>query len=282
MNRIRTILFPTDFSDASNQAFPYAASLAKAFGATLILLHVDGTGEDDGRGAATLEEAAKLDGIAETVRVKMKDKLPSHHIIELAKKQHCDLIVMATHGHPAILQFFLGGSTAEEVVRGSRVPVLIVKTDSDEPAPPFTGRLKEILFPTDLSQVSESAFTIAATFAKKFEARLFVLHVIDEDSIKFYHLAENADDGLMKERVEEFVKSHMASLPGADAIDSIHIREGNAESEILEFARENGIDVIAMATHGHSGIREDLLGSTTDQVIRQARCPVLALRGTWA
>jgi nucleotide-binding universal stress UspA family protein len=282
MNSIRTILFPTDFSDASNQVFPYAASLAKAFGATLILMHVVGSGKDDGRSAAGLEEAAKMNGIAETVRVKMKDKLPSHHIIELAKERQCDLIVMATQGRAAFLQFFLGASTAEEVVRGSSVPVLIVKTDADEPATPFTGRLKEILFPTDLSQVSESAFTIAATFAKKFDARLFVLHVIDEDSVKFYHPAESSDDGRLKERVYEFVKSHMASLPGADAITSIHILEGNAESAILEFASENGVDVIAMATHGHTGIREDLLGSTTDRIIRQSRCPVLALRGTWA
>ena len=282
MNRIQTILFPTDFSHLSNQAFPYAASLAKAFDAAIILMHVDGTGEGDGRVAASLEEAAKLNGVAETVRVKMKDKLPSHHIIEMAKERHCDLIVMATQGHPALLQVFLGNSTAEEVVRGSRVPVLIVRSDSEEPTPSFTGRLKEILFTTDLSQVSESVLPIAATFAKKFAARLFVLHVIDEESIKFYHPAEGADDGLMKERVEEFVRSHMAALPGADAIDSIHIREGNAETEIMKFARENGIDVIAMATHGHSGIRDDLLGSTTDRVIRQAGCPVLALRGTWA
>ena len=58
MNSIRTILFPTDFSEASYQAFPYAAALAKAFGATLIMMHVEGSGEGDGRVAAGLEEKA--------------------------------------------------------------------------------------------------------------------------------------------------------------------------------------------------------------------------------
>ena len=61
-------------------------------------------------------------------------------------------------------------------------------------------------------------------------------------------------------------------------MNEIHIREGEAVSEILNFADANGIDLIVLSTHGHTGIREDLIGSTPELVIRQARVPVLVGR----
>lgn len=279
MFSIKTILFPTDHSDYANRCFPYAAALAKAFQARLIVLHLTGYGETaDAVSAFNATAKAEFDGQVEMENVRMRGESPHKYILEKARERACDLIVMATHGRSALAQFFLGGSLAEEVVRYSRIPVFVVKVEASEPAATYTGRLQEILFTTDLSEASEASFVYAAHFARTFDAKLFVLHVIDEEGVAFYQRAGIDDDGRLGERVQEFVKMHIASLPGAEAVTEVHIREGHAETEIVKFAEAQGIDLIAIATHGHTGLREDLLGSTTDRVIRQAHCPVLAIR----
>jgi nucleotide-binding universal stress UspA family protein len=276
MTQIKTILFATDFSENSNRALPYAASLAKAFNAKLIVMHVEEPGESNPAHNFTLP--GDFNGEVEIERVLMRDQTPSKHILDLSRKKNCDLIVLTTHGRSALAQFFLGGSTAEEVARHSTIPVFIVKVDQEEAPQTYTGRLKEILYPTDLSEAAKQAFASAATFAKKFGARLFVLHSIEEDSRDFYQaLGLHGDD--LKLQVAEYLKTYVSALAGADAVTSYHLSEGRAETEIVKFIAANQVDLVAIATQGHAGIQEDLLGSTTDKVIRLAPCPVLAVRG---
>ncbi|MCI0489706.1 MAG: universal stress protein [Blastocatellia bacterium] len=280
MADIKTILFPTDFSDYSNKAFPYAASLAVGFGAKIICMHVEEFLESDPANPehsfAALEQ---FDGTLETERVRIRGHAPYKHILELSREKNCDLIVMATHGRSSLSQFFLGGSIAEDVARFSAIPVFIVKVEPDQPAESYTGRLKEVLFTTDFSEASARAFDYALTFAAKFDAKLFVLHIIDDDSIEFYKTAEIYQDDKLKDRVEEFLREYVNGLPGSELVTSVHVVEGRAESEIVRFAEEHEIDLIAIATRGHSLLEEELLGTTADRVIRHAPCPVMAVRG---
>jgi nucleotide-binding universal stress UspA family protein len=279
MTEIKTILFATDFSENSNKAFPYATSLAKAFAAKLILMHIEEPGESDPANPEhSFQSLGDYDGEVEIERITMRGHAPYKHILDLSRKKNCDLIVLTTHGRSALAKFFLGSSTAEEVARYSTIPVFIVKVEQDRAPETYTGRLKEILYTTDFSEAAKEAFATAATFAKKFGARLFVLHSIEENSGKFYdQLGIRGDD--LPGQVESYLKDYVSALAGADAVTSYHVSEGRAETEIVKFIEANEVDLVAIATQGHEGVQEDLLGSTADRVIRLAACPVLAVRG---
>jgi nucleotide-binding universal stress UspA family protein len=281
MDDIKTILFPTDFSDYSNRAFGYAASLAEAFGAKIIMMHIEEFLESDPANPEhSFAALQQFKGAMETERIVLRGHAPYKHILDLSREKKCDLIVMATHGRSTLSQFFLGGSVAEEVARFSTVPVFIVKVDPSEAPEKYTGRLKEILFPTDLSEASARAFPCALEFATKFGARLFALHVIDDESGEFYASKGIApDDAGRKSKIEGLLRDYVAALPGGHAVSSLHLAEGRAETEIERFAEQQGVDLIAMATHGHKGLRAEVMGSTTERVIRRAHCPVLAVRG---
>jgi len=277
MADIKTILFPTDFSDYSNKAFPYAASLAKAFGANLVALHVAELEEaDPANPDHSFAALDSYDGAKETERVVIRGHAPYKDILEVSRSKNCDLIVMATHGRSALSQFFLGGSVAEEVARFSSIPVFIVKVEPGDDPANYTGHLKEVLFTTDFSEASKTAFAYAVTFAKKFGAQLYALHVIDEDCTDYYHSrGTSRDDADFQSRIEEMLKEFVTALPDSDAVVSYHLAEGRAESEIVRFAEEKGIDLITISGQGHNALEDAILGTTTDRVIRYAHCPVL-------
>jgi nucleotide-binding universal stress UspA family protein len=280
MAELKTILFPTDFSEFSNKAFPYAASLAKAFGAKIIQMHVAELEEEDPANPAHTFPAGDFDGVLETERIIIRGHAPYKDILDVSRAKGCDLIVMATHGRSALSQFFLGGSVAEDVARFSSIPVFIVKVEAASPPESYTGALKEILFPTDLSEAASHAFAYALSFARRFNARLFALHVIEDRGAEVYRAGglERGDENFQA-GVEELVRRHVSALPGSEAVASIHVAEGRAETEIVKFAEAQGIDLIAMGTRGHSIIQDEILGTTADRVIRHAPCPVLAVRG---
>ena len=143
MAEIRSILFPTDFSEHSNKAFPHAAALAQAFGARIVMLHVAELEESD---PANPEHSfPALDAYAgEVERVNVRGHAPYKDILETSRSKGCDLIGMATHGRSEVAQFFLGRSVAEDVARHSEVPVFIVPVH-DEAAAGSPGRFGRIL-----------------------------------------------------------------------------------------------------------------------------------------
>lgn len=277
MPGISSILFPTDFSDFSNQAFPYATQVARAFGAKIIMLHVAELEEEDPANPEHSFPALEgFDGQVETERVIVRGHAPYKDILEVSRARGCDLIVMATHGRSALSQFFLGGSVAEDVARFSAVPVLIVKVEPGEPAAEYTGNLKEILFATDFSDPSARAFPLARALADKFGATLMVLHVIDSQSGEFYRsrgLDSNAAD--FRGQIEQLLQT---LFPGPADAASFHVVDGVAEDRIVEFADGRGVDLIVLSPHGQTGVREEIIGTTTDRVIRRAKCPVLTVR----
>lgn len=281
MPDIKSILFPTDFSDFSARALPYATAIAGGFGSKIILLHVEEFLEaDPANPAHSFAALSSFTGTVETERVLLRGHAPYKEVLDVSRAKNCDLIVMATHGRSALSQFFLGGSVAEEVARFSTIPVLIVKAEPSEPGESYPARLKEILFTTDLSEASARAFPFAALFAERFKAKLYVLHVIDEESADFYKAKGiGVDDADRNSKIEKLLDDFVASLPGIAAPLFKSVAEGRADSVIERFAEEQEIDLICIATHGHRGIKEEVIGSTTDRVIRRSHCPVLTVRG---
>ncbi|MCG3137866.1 MAG: Universal stress protein F [Phycisphaerae bacterium] len=144
--------------------------------------------------------------------------------------------------------------------------------------------LRNILYPTDFSELSLKALRYAVSFAKAYQARLHCLHVVDEAYHYWLSLGPEAVpvgppmDSLMttaEKQMQDFQKKYLADLQ-VPVVTSARL--GRPFHEIECYAREQQIDLIVLATHGRSGITSALLGGTTEKVIRKAPCPVLTVR----
>lgn len=188
MAEIRSILFPTDYSEHSSQAFPYAASLAEVYGARIIMLHVAELEESD---PANPEHSfPALDAYTgEVERIVVRGHAPYKDILETARAKTCDLIVMATHGRSEMAQFFLGRSVAEDVSRHAEAPVFIVPVHDDH-ASRRPARPRSILLAG-----AGAARTYAEAFAQKFGAELQETASNDPDEI--VRLAKELDVDLI-------------------------------------------------------------------------------------
>lgn len=139
-----------------------------------------------------------------------------------------------------------------------------------------------ILFPTDFSENSEYAFDYALTLAKQFNARLVVIHVINEpvDLRGFYvpHVSfEKLEEEIVsaaEKMMEKFCRTKIKDYPNFTS----SIVSGIPYDEILKKAAEENASLIVMGTHGRKGLDHFLFGSTAERVVRSATCPVMSVR----
>ncbi|MCC5795513.1 MAG: universal stress protein [Chromatiales bacterium] len=141
---------------------------------------------------------------------------------------------------------------------------------------------KIVIFPTDFSKVSVAALPWAIRMAKLMDGEVHVLYVVEEP-----HIYATLDMGPVPiPSADELASSASTRL---DRFVSDNVREvsavgkvltGRPADEIVEYASEHGAELIVMTTHGYSGVKHVLLGSTTESVLRSASCPVLSVRGT--
>jgi nucleotide-binding universal stress UspA family protein len=143
-------------------------------------------------------------------------------------------------------------------------------------------KIEKILFPTDFSENSEYAFDYALDFAKRFGARLHIVHVIHEliDVTGFYvpHISiDKIQEDMIKsadEMMKRFIGEKIGDFKDFETLNII----GLPHVEILNVARDKGVDMIVMGTHGRTGIDRVLFGSTAGKVVKKASCPVLTVR----
>lgn len=141
--------------------------------------------------------------------------------------------------------------------------------------------IKRILFPTDFSEGSDLVVPYVADLARKYGAKLYILHVI-------YDIAKGAGWYVphmsMDELYKDMEKSAQKQLEGV-GLEQMRGRDvertvltGTPDDEILKFAKDKGIDLIVMGTHGRKGLDKVFFGSTASKVVRLAPCPVLTVR----
>lgn len=143
--------------------------------------------------------------------------------------------------------------------------------------------LKRICVPTDFSEFSQHALRYGLTFAQQFSAQLHLLHVVEEiiPSIPEPNLAVWPTDEVMRSLETGAAEGLEKLLPPAAAgnLDVVRVvRRGSPFREITEYAKENQIDLLVLATHGRSGLAHFLLGSVVERIIRSSPCPVLTIR----
>jgi universal stress protein A len=144
---------------------------------------------------------------------------------------------------------------------------------------------KKILVPTDFSGYSDNAMKQAVDIAEKFNAKIVLLHVIDENFLQCaadYCISNEAVEQLKTESVktsEDKLNKTINTLKGSTKVDiSPVVKNGVPAEIILDEQREKGIDLIVIASHGKAGILKHLIGSVTDKIVRAAKCPVMVIR----
>lgn len=142
--------------------------------------------------------------------------------------------------------------------------------------------IKNILVPIDFSDYSKKALHFSVSFAEKFEAKLFLIYVIEPmvypADFSMGQVTLPASDLDIDTRAEEELKTLVdkdLKYP-REKVETI-IKTGKPFVEINETAEEKDIDLIIIATHGHTGVEHMLFGSTAEKVVRKAPCPVLTI-----
>lgn len=144
------------------------------------------------------------------------------------------------------------------------------------------SEIKKILFPTDFSETAEDVLSYALSLARKYGAKIDVLHVIHEfaDMTGFYvpHISYDVLEKEMEDAAVDNMNRFCEENIKGEAEYEIHTRRGVPFNEIIKAAREFDSDVIVMGTHGRTGIDHVLFGSTAEKVVRKSSIPVLTVR----
>lgn len=295
------ILIPLDGSKTAEKVLPCARYLAGKFTIPVELLAVIDIAEMAAHMAA--EKARFLDRMIEdgvrnstlylrliantfsgvNVTCTVERARAEEAIIEKAAADKGTLITMATHGRSGLNRFLLG-SVAEKVLRGSANPLLLVRA-TDEGAPAAEVAFKKIIVPLDGSPLAESVLPMVADVAKKLDLEVLLFRA--------YHIPYNAytgEDGYsavnyddliagVRDEANEYLEKRMSEVKklGVEKV-TFETKEGFAGDEIITAARKAPDGLIAMCSHGRSGMRRWVLGSVTETVVRHTSDPVLVLR----
>lgn len=144
------------------------------------------------------------------------------------------------------------------------------------------NEFKTILFATDFSESSDYAFGKALILAREFNARLLLLHVINEPvdlrgfyvpHISFDKLEEEIEEGAQK-MMEKFCRTHIRDYNNFESF----IVPGIPYDEVIKKAVAESADLIVMGTHGRTGLDHVLFGSTAEKVVRKSPVPVMTIR----
>lgn len=143
-------------------------------------------------------------------------------------------------------------------------------------------QIKKILVPIDFSDYSKNALKYAAQFAKQFNAKIYLIYVVEPmiypADFSMGQVAIPSTDIDLHSRAEEELKKLSKEIVNGNSKVEVLIKTGKPFVEIIESASANDIDLIIIATHGHTGVEHLLFGSTAEKVVRKAPCPVLTLR----
>lgn len=277
---MKTILVPTDFSMPAEWAAEVGASIAAKADATLLLLHVveqptEGSFNVEGETKyggdmeerffmmklieKSKEQLEKVARKAEEAGVKVKTELrignPFHGMHTIISEHRVDMVVMGTSGKSKFEEVLIGSNT-EKVVRYSKCSVLSVHEK------PKDFNLKNIVYATSLSEREKLFARVVAKAQEMYGSTIHLVRINTPSVFQPDHIVKNAM-GVFASNLK--LKNYTVNT----------FSDYNEEQGIINFANTVNADMIAMATHGRTGIGHILAGSIAEDVVNHAKKPVL-------
>ena len=292
------MLVPLDGSEAAEKVLPYARGLARSLKISVELLAVIEISR-----YASSEKARFLDALMDVAIRRNQEYLqrvattfqgasaewtveagvPEEVIITKAAQNKGTLITMATHGRSGINRWLLG-SIAEKVLRGTNNPVLLVRAN-EETKVEGESTPNSIIVPLDGSELAECILSAVVELARTIKLKVILLrsYSVKKHFIYGYENYIRALDTLeaeSKNAVLTYLDSKMQQLKSDGLVDVLSVvAEGDAAEAIIELAKGSPNSLIAMCSHGRSGVTRWVLGSVTEKAVRHSGNPVLVIRG---
>lgn len=298
---ISRIVVPLDGSQLSHAALPLARGLAEQTGAPVTLLSVMDPPRDfyvpprDGEWTTysasdinhLADEENRLQGYLNQIKSTFPDQTvhtsirlgnAAEQILDEAESIRNSVVVMASHGRSGLGRSLLG-SVASRVVRGGAVPVFVIRASEDSKAEYGSVPINKVAIPLDGSLIAEQA--LAAVHREFGSSVEYVLaRVIEPVAPGQAYAPETIAeyDRMARENAERYLADVAERLKDDGARVAYQVRADTAANGIIAVATEVQADVIAMTTHGRTGIGRFLIGSVAERVLHQAEQPVMMVR----
>jgi nucleotide-binding universal stress UspA family protein len=284
----RRILFATDLSARCDRALDRSVALANAWRAELLVVHVLEQPEDlhDARlqqrlpswrqpidTATLVREQIRQDMLPATVNFGevIEQGEPAHAILRTAQSYACELIVTGLARDETLGRFSVGG-TVKRLLRRSDVPLLVVRGRA-------RSHYQRIMVGTDFSDCSRHALQTALQLFP--DQRLTVFHAYDAPHVRFAGnpgALQQAYGNMTAEVCDDFLQTSGIPVERRAAIDQL-VEPGSPRRLIHQYARDRGVQLIVLGTHGRGALTELFIGSTTREILASLPCDALVVRG---
>ena len=281
----KSILVPLDGSGYGKSVLPYVKELAPRFGSKVYVLGV-GIGSKQRRVNRLLGEY--INDVANNLRI---DNIevepvilygrPADEILIFTEENDIDLIIMATHRRGGMARWWVG-SVAENVVSEACASVLLVRSNHLEEIETMKkSTLLNILAPLDGSDIGEAALSHAEALAMETGASLSLLQVIPPPGgleAKIFGSEFRRLVKAMHDSGEEYLGSVAERLTKKGVKTTYKVIAGDPAHMIVEHINDEKVSLVAMSTHGRTGIARWILGSVADKVLHEAEVPMFLVR----
>lgn len=296
------ILVPLDGSRLAEQALCSAMTLGQGLPAEVVLFRatsippaVEEALDKAGLQAEPLMEHLKTDAsqyLEAMSQLLSKTGVQFRHVVrrgpaaeailDFADQSEIHMIVMASHGYSGIRRW-RHGSVAERVLLSANIPVLLVRSKEEvSKGLPEASQCRRILVPLDGSEMAEQVLPAVALVAEALGCKvtLFRVHTLQASSSLMAEWALPLQDSLALSGQEDLAYlQRVANDLEEQGIESTTATwMGTIAESIIDYADTNDIDLIAMCTHGRTGIARWALGSIADRVLRAGNKPLLLVR----
>jgi nucleotide-binding universal stress UspA family protein len=294
----KRILVPLDGSKLAEKTLMFTTEMLKRMpGVEVVLMHVC----DPQEGSMKPMHKAYLEQMVETTRkcldwtvsIQLKSKLtagyPAEKIVHYSQNHKIDLIIMATHGRSGINRWAMG-SVAYKVMRSEEVPVFLINANLDEQTIIEKANSRTILVPLDGDKRSEVVLPYVENFAKQIgpeELTIILTNVCEPPSISSDYPSNmplSWEEHVEKERLICKLSSgpYLADISNRLKDTGLRVKFevslGRPAQEIIKFVKESNVGLIAMSTHGRSGLSRWAYGSVAEQVMLDSLTPIMMVR----
>jgi nucleotide-binding universal stress UspA family protein len=282
------ILVPLDGSKLAEVVLPYASSLATSLQLPMDLLHVSDP-----------ETASRLDGIDYlqkvalslppnvSVRCRAESGAAAEVILDTASSDKDNLIAMATHGQSGG-QRWLMGQVAQKVLHASANPLLLIRPQGKESIN-AVARFASIIVPLDGSRLAETILPNVVFLASRLNLAVVLIRIYTLPTAGYFAatglpVSDLKDLGeKIKQEAASYLQAKAQELvtQGVERV-SFNLAQGKGPEEIIDLAQSTANSLIAMCTHGRTGMGRWVMGSVADRVVSYSGHPVLLIRSTGA